>query len=176
MYHKTDTTWLIHQGVYHPYQPAGSTVLGKPWMGKPRRSIEIPMANELTKSTWNIWVDVESTYYLGMSRCWIMLNHCMSRCWIYYFAQFLEKNIPWHPCESPTKLGDVHSQKGHLLHLVLKHLLLRKSLDRSILDFIYLSIYVNDVSLDLYKHPSKIKISDFTRQCLTGCHNVNCTR
>ena len=84
-------------------------------------------------------------------------------------------------------------EKGHLLHLVLKHLLLRKSryidiyIYIHILDGIYLSIYlsiypsihpsihpsiyVNDVSLDLYKHPSKIKMRDFTRQCLNVIRN-----
>ena len=46
------------------------------------------MANESTIRV-NIWVDVESTYTRYVSWYVQMLNHCMSRCCIYYLAQFL---------------------------------------------------------------------------------------
>ena len=161
--HKTDTTWLIHQGVYHPYQPAGSTV------GFPRRSIESPMVLlkffDLNKNHGE-WIDQIHVEHLG--RCWIyllswyvqMLNHVES-----LYVQMLNLlfcPVSWKKhtvtstwishqagwCPLPERAPSPPGAETSPAEEIVRSIYIRLNL--SIHPSIHLSIYVNDVSLDLY--------------------------
>jgi hypothetical protein len=92
--------------------------------------------------------------YLGMSRCWITVCPDVASTILPNFFKKTYRDI--HVNLTPSWVMSLHSQTGHLLHLVLKHLLqLRKPLDRSILDGIYLFIYPSiHPSIYLSIHPS----------------------